>query len=67
VQEKVKAHLKRKPWPQTINGWAPVEGRSDWYVGAVPLIYVIGADGRILAANPAPQAIAKLVAPALKK
>jgi thiol-disulfide isomerase/thioredoxin len=51
VLDKVSAHVKKMQWPHTENGWASVEGRSDWYIGSVPLIYVISADGTILAAD----------------
>jgi thiol-disulfide isomerase/thioredoxin len=49
---KVAAHAKSKKWNRTTNGWSAIEGRRDWYVGSLPTTYVIGADGKIIAANP---------------
>jgi thiol-disulfide isomerase/thioredoxin len=52
VLKKVAAHAKQKGWAATSNGWAPIEGRKEWYIGSVPTTYIIGADGKIMAANP---------------
>jgi thiol-disulfide isomerase/thioredoxin len=62
VLEKVVAHAKKKGWTRTTNGWASIEGRRDWYVGAVPLVYVVGADGKILAADPGAEKLKELLA-----
>jgi thiol-disulfide isomerase/thioredoxin len=51
VLDKLSAHVKKNSWPHTENGWSSVEGRNDWYIGTVPLTYVIGVDGKILAAD----------------
>jgi thiol-disulfide isomerase/thioredoxin len=52
VLKKVAAHAKGKGWTATTNGWASIEGRKDWYIGTVPTTYLIGADGKIIVANP---------------
>ena len=52
VLEKATAHAKQKQWTQTTNGWSSVAGRRNWHIAAVPMIYVVGADGKILAADP---------------
>jgi thiol-disulfide isomerase/thioredoxin len=62
VLKKVATHVKEKGWTDTVTGWASIEGRKDWYIGAVPTTYVIGADGKIIAANPDPKTMSKLLA-----
>jgi peroxiredoxin len=67
VLDKVSAHVKKTQWPHTENGWASVQGRSDWYIGTVPLIYVIGADGKILAADLPLSKVSEFLSPFMNK
>jgi thiol-disulfide isomerase/thioredoxin len=64
--EKVAAHVKRKGWTTTINGWSMPEEQKTWFVESVPYTYIIGADGKIVAVNPR-QKLEDVIAPLLAK
>jgi len=52
-------HLKAKGWDQTHNVWVEVPAIRAYHIDAIPTVYVIDREGKILAANPRdlPQAV----------
>jgi peroxiredoxin len=46
-------HLKAKGWVRTHNVWVGNEARRAYHIDAIPTVYVIDRQGKILAANPA--------------
>jgi len=50
--ETARNHVQRKGWNRTRNVWVGPEAIKAYRVQAIPVTYVIGSDGRILAANP---------------
>ena len=63
--DKAKAakHVKDKKWNQTRNAWAGETALRTYHVDGIPASYVITADGKVAAADPADveAAVAKLV------
>ncbi len=64
--EKANALVKGKKWTHATNAWAALENHANWHIIALPMTYVIGADGRILQADP-PDLLEKVLPPLLKK
>lgn len=52
AMEKAAAHARAKGWTHTTNGWSDIEARQPWHISALPTLYVIGADGKIIATDP---------------
>ena len=59
--ERVAAHLKKKGWTHTVNGWSTFAERKAWGVSGVPTVYIIGADGKIITGDPR-QSIEEVIA-----
>jgi hypothetical protein len=45
-------HLKAKGWDQTHNVWVEVPAIRAYHINAIPTVYVIGRQGKIVAVNP---------------
>jgi len=45
-------HLKAKGWDQTHNVWVEVHAIWAYHIDAIPTVYVIGRQGKIVAVNP---------------
>jgi len=45
-------HLKAKGWDQTHNVWVEVHAIRAYHIDAIPTVYVIGRQGKIVAVNP---------------
>jgi peroxiredoxin len=45
-------HLKAKGWDQTHNVWIEPSAIRAYHIDAIPTVYVIGRQGKILAVNP---------------
>jgi hypothetical protein len=44
-------HLKAKGWNQTHNVWGEVSAIRAYHIDAIPTVYVIGRQGKIVAVN----------------
>lgn len=45
-------HLKAKGWNQTHNVWVEVPAIRAYHIDAIPTVYVIGRQGKVVAVNP---------------
>jgi thiol-disulfide isomerase/thioredoxin len=45
-------HLKAKGWNETHNVWVDIHAIRAYHIHAIPTVYVIGPQGRIVAVNP---------------
>jgi hypothetical protein len=45
-------HLKAKGWDQTHNIWVQLPAIRAYHIDAIPSMYVIGRQGKIVAVNP---------------
>jgi thiol-disulfide isomerase/thioredoxin len=45
-------HLKAKGWNETHNVWVDIHAVRAYHIGAIPTVYVIGRQGKIVAVNP---------------
>ena len=45
-------HLKAKGWNETHNVWVDIHAIRAYHIDAIPTVYVIGWQGRIVAVNP---------------
>ena len=45
-------HLKAKGWNQTHNVWVDIHATRAYHIDAIPTVYVVGRQGRIVAVNP---------------
>lgn len=45
-------HLKARGWNQTHNVWVEVPALRAYHIDAIPTVYVIGRQGKIVAVNP---------------
>jgi peroxiredoxin len=52
VQDKATKHLKAKGWDQTHNVWVGTNAIKAYHIEAIPTAYIIGRQGKIVAANP---------------
>ena len=50
--EVVAQHLKTKGWDQTHNVWVKLSAIRAYHIGAIPTVYVISRQGKIVAVNP---------------
>lgn len=48
----VSKHFKAKGWNETHNVWVDIHAIRAYHIGAIPTVYVIGRQGRIVAVNP---------------
>jgi thiol-disulfide isomerase/thioredoxin len=52
-EEAATKHLRAKGWNETHNVWVGAEAIKTYHVEAIPTAYIIGRQGKIVAANPA--------------
>lgn len=45
-------HLKAKGWNETHNVWVDIHATRAYHIDAIPTVYVVGRQGRIVAVNP---------------
>lgn len=45
-------HLKAKRWDQTHNVWVAPRAIRAYHINAIPTVYVIGRQGKVVAVNP---------------
>jgi uncharacterized protein YjlB len=45
-------HLKAKGWNETHNVWVDIYATRAYHIDAIPTVYVVGRQGRIVAVNP---------------
>ena len=45
-------HLKGKEWNETHNVWVDIHAIRAYHIDAIPTVYVIGRQGRVVAVNP---------------